>query len=123
MRAVHLSKGGPKPPWRARTPPAWCAAPAAPPAAPPPAAPPAAAPRNAPWPATQAQEEPETHRHSTGLMVLGIIAVSIGPLFLLGAVDADSRGDGSQRNVDLALGVALVGAGVPLIIVGAKQEP
>jgi hypothetical protein len=97
-------------------------------------------------------DEPEVRRRNRGLMIGGIVMVSIGPLALLGALSASN----SQENCDQALesqypdhvvpaydrsaldrcdsytlpiyvlgigGAVLVGAGVPMIIYGAKNVP
>lgn len=97
-------------------------------------------------------DEPEVRRRSRGLMIGGIVMVSIGPLALLGALSASN----SQENCDQALedqypnhvvpayderalercdsytapiyvlgigGAVLVGAGIPMIIYGAKSVP
>ena len=87
-------------------------------------------------------------RHSTGMMVGGIIMTSIAPVALLVAAvanneqnscelglndfDGDGFGTGDTRDCDsydsriyggLILGLALAGAGIPLIVIGAKKEP
>lgn len=97
-------------------------------------------------------DEPAVRRRSRGMMIGGIVMVSIGPLALLGALSARN----SQENCDSALedqypnhvvpaydepelercdgytlpiyllgigGAVLVGAGVPMIIYGAKNVP
>jgi hypothetical protein len=97
-------------------------------------------------------DEPAVRRRNRGMMIGGIMMVSIGPLALLGALSARN----SQENCDSALeneypnhvvpaydkeelercdgytlpiyllgigGAVLVGAGVPMIIYGAKNVP
>jgi hypothetical protein len=76
-------------------------------------------------------------RHSTGMMVGGIVMLSLAPIALLtsgiariskGICDVgDSRGcdDDYDPTIYGALltGVVLIGVGVPLIVIGAKKEP
>jgi hypothetical protein len=89
-----------------------------------------------------AGERTVTRRHSTGMMAGGIVMVSLAPIALLGAlvsslqdsvcdITYDSYGmayarddcDNSGQTYAFALaGVALLGAGIPLIIIGAKKE-
>jgi hypothetical protein len=97
-------------------------------------------------------DEPAVRRRNRGMMIGGIVMVSIGPLALLGALSARN----SQESCDSALenqypnhvvpaydkqelercdgytlpiyilgigGAVLVGAGVPMIIYGAKSVP
>jgi hypothetical protein len=114
------------------------AAPAAPAAAQAPAvavaAPPAAARPTAP----AAPAKPvKMQRHSTGMMVGGIVMLSLAPVALLvsgiarigkGICDIDDE-RGCDQDYDptiygsLLTGVALIGVGVPLLVIGAKKEP
>lgn len=86
---------------------------------------------------------PKMVRHSTGMMVGGIVMVAIAPIALFvsaGAAVSGSFCRGSyDRSIDgsyyddcdndgliygsLFVGAALLGAGIPMIIVGAKKEP
>lgn len=121
------------------------AAPAAPTPAPATVAPaPAAAPVAAPAEPVAAPPEeppkPRMQRHSTGMMVGGIVMVSLAPVALLVSGMAaigkglcnvgdddpyDSCDDDYDPTIYGALGSAfvLVGVGVPLIVIGAKKEP
>lgn len=113
-----------------------CVAPAtAPPTAPvapqPAAVPPAV-------PAAPARATPlKMERHSTGMMVGGIVMLSLAPVALLvsgiarigkGICDIDDE-RGCDRDYDptiygsLLTGVALIGVGVPLLVIGANKEP
>jgi hypothetical protein len=116
---------------------------AAAPAAPPPVA---AAPMYEPPP----DEEPvklKPRRHSTGMMVGGIVMVSFVPIALLVSLVANAQqsscesggyyySSGSSITVDdncdkydksiyggAIVAVALLGAGIPMIAIGAKREP
>ena len=77
-------------------------------------------------------------RHSKGMMVGGIVLVSLAPIALFVAtlstfskafctVDNPNRqgcdGYDSVTTVAILSGLACVGAGVPLIVIGAKKEP
>jgi hypothetical protein len=79
-------------------------------------------------------------RYSTGMMVVGIIMTSIGPIplfmsmaYSLGNVGCSGNSaydDNSYcRNNDTAVygtmlvGLGLIGAGVPMIVIGAKRRP
>lgn len=89
-----------------------------------------------------------TQRHSTGMMAVGIVMVSFAPITLIAAMvasfekadcengdylrDASSSGSSSGRNCDhydtplytsLLGGAALLGVGLPLIVIGGKREP
>lgn len=113
------------------------------PVAPAPVAPVAAAPAWAP-----ARELPRRRRHSTGMMVGGIIMVSFSPIALIAAGVANaqqttceaggyylgSNGIGTYDYSDcsaydktiyggLILGLGLLGAGIPLIVIGGKRVP
>jgi hypothetical protein len=128
------------------------AAPPQPAPAPAAAAPPAAAPSSYATPATPeaprstAVVDTRRKRHSTGMMVGGIVMVSFVPVALLAAWVADieqnqcehgyysfSSGAVSQgtdcgrfdRTIygGLISAAVLMGVGVPLIIVGGKKEP
>lgn len=88
--------------------------------------------------------QPLTRRHSTAMMVVGIILTSLSPIPLWmsvgystdksscrsggifgGVSDSSSncnRNDGAMYGT-LALGLGLVGAGIPLIVVGSKRVP
>lgn len=84
---------------------------------------------------------PKMRRRSTGMMAAGIVMVSISPLALIGGAimaakqtecDAYDGLPGYRRSCDanagaaLALtltGLALVGAGIPLIVIGGKRVP
>jgi hypothetical protein len=139
-----------------------CVAPQALPPAPPPPAAAAASAATTPPPAAPAapartsiaaeplhdmpveRAKPLTRRHSTAMMVVGIIMTSIGPIPLFmsigysagksscrsdgifgGVSDSSSncnRNDGAMYGT-LALGLGLVGAGIPLIVVGSKRVP
>lgn len=119
-----------------------CVAPAVAPAAPavaqPQAAPPSAPAAAAPAPAAPPRAPAvKMQRHSTGMMVGGIVMVSLAPVALLvsgfarlGKVICDADNDrGCDQDYDptiygaLLTGVALVGVGIPLIVIGAKKEP
>jgi hypothetical protein len=121
-------------------------------AAPAPAA--AAAPAAAPAPLAPvastfvAPPVPTTQRHNSGMMAVGIVMVSIGPIALLAAMVTsfnkadcesydpifDASGSSSSRDsncgryntplyVSLLSGVGLIGAGIPMIVIGGKREP
>ncbi len=84
-------------------------------------------------------------RNSPGMMAGGIVMVSVAPISLLVGLIASMQRDACQRRggssldfqngeVDcgrydaavyggLFLGVGLIGAGIPLIVVGAKRKP
>jgi hypothetical protein len=76
-------------------------------------------------------------RHSTGMMVGGIVMLSLAPVALLTSgvarlikVACDAGDDhGCDQDYDptiygaLLTGVALIGVGVPLVVIGAKKEP
>jgi hypothetical protein len=76
-------------------------------------------------------------RHSTGMMVGGIVMVSLAPIAFLtagiarlgkGICDVDNDA-GCDEDYDptiyggLLTGVALIGVGIPLLVIGAKKEP
>jgi hypothetical protein len=87
-------------------------------------------------------------RHSTAMMVGGIVMVSVSPIALLASLVASLQQDGCEAgngfgfdgtqgfdepfsNCDrydktiyggLILGVGLIGAGIPMIVIGAKRE-
>jgi hypothetical protein len=131
---------------RAQTP-----APVSPPLPPPPAtgyAPYGYAPYGyAPY-APVAPREPEMKRRSTGLMAGGIVVTSLGALTALAGgivyagatkyelVDcgipdvscatAERRDDSAQQTAGMITmigGIAMIGAGIPMIIIGAKKVP
>jgi hypothetical protein len=76
-------------------------------------------------------------RHSTGMMVGGIVMLSLAPVALvvsgfarLAKVVCDADRDvGCDADYDptiygaLLTGVTLVGVGIPLVVIGAKKEP
>jgi hypothetical protein len=109
-------------------------APAAVPAAPAPAAAPAAP----PFPMASATlPAPQMQRHSRGMMVGGIVLVSLAPVALfvatlstlskaLCSVDTPDRQGcddyDAVTTVAIVSGLACVGAGVPLLVIGAKKE-
>jgi hypothetical protein len=76
-------------------------------------------------------------RHSTGMMVGGIVMLSLAPVALLvSGIARIGKGIcdvGDERGCDqdydptiygsLLTGVALIGVGVPLLVIGAKKEP
>jgi hypothetical protein len=74
-------------------------------------------------------------RHSTGMMVGGIVMVSLAPVaFLVAGVYGLGSAVCSASNnscdeyataakVSLLTGLVLAGVGVPLIVVGAAKEP
>lgn len=83
---------------------------------------------------------PKMHRHSTGMMVGGIVMVSFAPIALLvagtaavgrGLCGIDTGGESSSScngyepfiYGGLLSALALAGAGVPLIVIGAAKEP
>lgn len=81
---------------------------------------------------------PRLVRHSTGMMVGGIVMVSLSPVaFLLAAAGAigqsfcniDASDSSSCHENDtlivgsLITGIGLVGGGIPLIVIGAHKEP
>jgi len=92
----------------------------------------------------EAQRPPPTERRSIGMMAAGIVMVSVSPIPLVGALIYAAEGatcdgydlasDGTYDNpncsrnnaaaVGLTLtGLALIGVGVPLIVIGAKRVP
>jgi hypothetical protein len=133
--------------------------PAAPAAVPPttepaPAPPPAAsqdrvvAPRPLePPPAVMAPAKPKMQRHSTGMMVGGIVMTSLAPFALIVSLVADLEqnsceggffgeptldSNGRYRDCSsydraiyggLLVGGGLLAAGIPMIVIGAKKEP
>jgi hypothetical protein len=118
-----------------------CVAPVAAPAAALAAQPPAAPP-NAQAPAPVRVDAPRApavkmERHSTGMMAGGIVMLSLAPVALvvsgfarLAKVVCDADRDvGCDEDYDptiygaLLTGVALVGVGIPLVVIGAKKEP
>ncbi len=112
-------------------------------------APPAAAPAAAPVavsapvapaakaPPAQARPKPKMERHSTGMMVSGIVMLSLSPVaFLTAGIARLGKGIcdvADERRCDddydptiygaLLTGVVFVGVGIPLLVVGAKKEP
>lgn len=119
----------------AAVPPAAPQAPAVPPAAPEPV--PAVAPSAPPQPTTP---KPKMRRHSTGMMVGGIVMVALAPPALIVAgfsgllkLGCNVGDENSDRHCDdsydpviygsLLSAVVLVAVGVPLLVVGAKREP
>jgi hypothetical protein len=80
-------------------------------------------------------------RHSTGMMAGGIVMVSFVPIALLAAMVANLEQTvceggvyGGSNNTDcdrfdktiyigLFGGAALLGAGIPMIVIGGKREP
>jgi hypothetical protein len=97
-------------------------------------------------------DEPQVRRRNRGMMIGGIVMVSVGPLALLGALSARNSQEECDRSLEneypnhvvpaydeeslercdsyslpiylLGIGGAvLVGAGVPMIIYGAKSVP
>lgn len=85
-------------------------------------------------------------RHSTGMMVGGIVMVSVAPVAFLGALVSSMRKDSCQSEgsygfgtpappsrdcssydtgiaVGVVLGAGLLAAGIPFIVIGAKREP
>lgn len=114
--------------------PAAVSLPPAPPAAPAPAeaAPaPVSVPASPPAPAP-APEKPKMRRHSTGMMVGGIVMVSMSPLALFmagvyGLANAvcsyDCEGYETTAKVSLISAVVLAGVGIPMIVVGAEKVP
>jgi hypothetical protein len=83
--------------------------------------------------------QPKMRRHSTGMMAGGIVMVSLAPVALIvagfaglgkalcGVDDYDSSRTCSGYDPviygSLAGAFVLVGAGVPLLVIGAKKEP
>ena len=108
--------------------PSAAARPAAPPVSAPPAAPVAALP---PAPAPT-PEKPEMRRHSTGMMVGGIVMTSMAPLALFTAAiyglanavcDHDCEAYETTAKLSLISAVVLAGVGIPMIVVGAEKVP
>jgi hypothetical protein len=118
-----------------------CVAPAVAPAVPVAARPAAAPPSAQVAPAAASEPVEDTpvkmQRHSTGMMVGGIVMLSLAPVALLvsgiarigkGICDIDDE-RGCDQDYDptiygsLLTGVALIGVGVPLLVIGAKKEP
>jgi hypothetical protein len=77
-------------------------------------------------------------RHSKGMMVGGIVMVSVAPLALIASglaalgksvCNIDNGYERDCNDADgfiygsLLTGVALVGVGIPLIVIGAAKEP
>jgi hypothetical protein len=76
-------------------------------------------------------------RHSTGMMVGGIVMLSLAPVaFLTAGIARLGKGFcdldddyGCDSDYDptiygaLLTGVVFVGAGIPLVVIGAKKEP
>jgi hypothetical protein len=88
-------------------------------------------------PPPAAPAPPRMQRHSTGMMVGGIVMVSLAPVALVvagvarlgkGICDIDDE-RGCDDDYDptiygsLLTGVVLLGVGIPLLVVGAKKEP
>ncbi len=88
-------------------------------------------------PPPDAPPKPRMQRHSTGMMVGGIVMVSLAPVALVvagvarlgkGICDIDDE-RGCDDDYDptiygsLLTGVVLLGVGIPLLVVGAKKEP
>jgi hypothetical protein len=75
-------------------------------------------------------------RRSTGMMVGGIVMVSVAPILFVAALANSSScvvyddayygtscGNETASIAMTVLGVGLIGAGIPLIIIGAKRVP
>jgi hypothetical protein len=88
-------------------------------------------------PPPDAPAKPRMQRHSTGMMVGGIVMVSLAPVALVvagvarlgkGICDIDDE-RGCDDDYDptiygsLLTGVVLLGVGIPLLVIGAKKEP
>jgi hypothetical protein len=81
----------------------------------------------------EAPRKPKKRIGRPGLMATGIVLTALGPMvFVVGALSSQCGGDGSsggcdearQRLVGVALvSLALIGVGIPLIVVGAKRVP
>jgi len=119
-----------------------CDAGKSPQAAPAAAAPPVQAPLG-PRPTAEPPPDPpmtkrKMQRHSTGMMVGGIVMVSLTPVALVvagvaGIGDGLCRIDHSEASCDsdydatiygaLLSAVVLAGVGIPLLVIGAKKEP
>lgn len=93
-------------------------------AAPPPPPPP-------PPPGEDAPYTGPTERRSTGMFVTGVVLVPLGGVSLIGApiaavaIALEGRAD-DARNAGVALalfGVAAIGAGIPLLIIGNQDVP
>lgn len=89
---------------------------------------PMAAPANPP----PAPEKPKLRRNSTGMMVGGIVMVSLSPVALFFAAiygvayatcSHDCEGYETAAQVSLLSATVLAGTGVPLIVVGARKVP
>lgn len=111
--------------------PAAVTLPAAPPHAAAAAPAPVSVPPSPPAPAP-APEKPKMRRHSTGMMVGGIVMVSMSPLALFmagiyGLANAvcshDCEGYETTAKVSLVSAVVLAGVGIPMIVVGAEKVP
>lgn len=103
-------------------------------------APPASVP--APVPMVSEAPPPKMVRHSTGMMVGGIVMVSLAPIaFLVAAAgsignslcDIDSGGSSSTYSSchdndalitgSVIVGLGLVAGGIPMIVIGGHKEP
>ena len=93
----------------------------------------------------QRAQRPKTQRHSVGMMAAGIVMVSVSPIPLMAGLIYSIEGLACRSNSDvydyenqyrrdcsgygtaatgLTLGaLALIGVGVPLIVIGGKREP
>jgi hypothetical protein len=95
------------------------------PVAPAPVAPAPVAP--VPAPAVPVETKPKTKRYSPGMMVAGIFLASGGPIVLLLGIVENCSAPGCESNAQgvglTVAGLAMIGIGIPLIVMGSQRVP